>query len=131
MTWSDAVDLVWSMFPALVITLLVTAILLLIGWLAMVEGLQGSDFLVLHVYEVFFQGKDIADRELSIWRIVFGIAVTFTGVLFWMGAMLTIFAKTVGDVLELLPALLPEDKSPGGTEAIDEAIDVQANGADT
>ena len=65
MTWSDSIDLALKALPALFITWFTTALLLVVGWLVLVEGLQGSDHAVVHVFEVFFQGKDIEDREIS------------------------------------------------------------------
>ena len=74
---------------------MITGLLLVIGWLALVEGLQGSDFVILHLYEVFLQGKEIADRELSLWRAIFGILVFAAGVVFGTASMLIIFVKAV------------------------------------
>ncbi len=86
--------------PALLLTWLITALLLVVGWLSLVEGLQGSDFVVLHIFEVFFQGKGIEDRELSFWRIIFGVLVMLAGAIFWSAAMVAILAKAIAEVVE-------------------------------
>ena len=41
MTWSESVDLAVGVLPALLLTWLITALLLVLGWLSLVEGLQG------------------------------------------------------------------------------------------
>ena len=93
-------DLAVGVLPALLLTWLITVLLLVVGWLSLVEGLQGSDFVILHIYEVFFQGKGIEDRELSFWRIIFGVLVMLAGAIFWSAAMVAILAKAVAEVVE-------------------------------
>ena len=99
MNWSEAIDLTLKFLPALVISWLITGLLLIIGWLALVEGLQGSDFVILHLFEVFMQGKDIAERELSLWRAVFGMLVFAAGVVIGTASMLTIFVKALAQAM--------------------------------
>ena len=106
MNWRESVDLAVGMLPALLLAWLITALLLVVGWLSLVEGLQGSDFVVLHIFEVFFQGKGIEDRELSFWRIIFGVLVMLAGAIFWSAAMVAISAKAIAEVV----------KNPGGSE---------------
>ena len=93
-------DLAVGVLPALLLTWLITVLLLVVGWLSLVEGLQGSDFVILHIYEVFFQGKGIEDRELSFWRIIFGALVMLAGAIFWSAAMVAILAKAIAEVVE-------------------------------
>ncbi len=93
-------DLAVGALPALLLTWLITVMLLVVGWLSLVEGLQGSDFVILHIFEVFFQGKSIEDRELSFWRIIFGVLVIMAGAIFWSAAMVAILAKAIGEVVE-------------------------------
>ncbi len=100
MNWRESVDLAVGALPALLLTWLITILLLVVGWLSLVEGLQGSDFVILHIFEVFFQGKGIEDRELSFWRIIFGVLVMLTGVIFWSAAMVAILAKAIAEVLQ-------------------------------
>ena len=95
----SSVDLAVGALPALLLTWLIAALLLVVGWLSLVEGLQGSDFVILHIFEVFFQGKGIEDRELSHWRIIFGGLVMFSGAIFWTAAMLAILAKTIAEAV--------------------------------
>ena len=99
MTWSESVDLAVGVLPALLLTWLITALLLVLGWLSLVEGLQGSDFVLLHIFEVLFQGKGIEDRDLSFWRIIFGMLVILGGVIFWTAAMVAILAKVIAKVI--------------------------------
>jgi hypothetical protein len=99
MTWSESVDLAVGVLPALLLTWLITALLLVLGWLSLVEGLQGSDFVLLHIFEVLFQGKGIEDRDLSFWRIIFGMLVILGGVIFWTAAMVAILAKMIAQVV--------------------------------
>ena len=94
------VDLAVGVLPALLLTWLITVLLLVVGWLSLVEGLQGSDFVILHIYEVFFQGKGIEGRELSFWRIIFGVLVMLAGAIFWSAAMVAILAKAIAEVVE-------------------------------
>ncbi len=114
MSWPETLDLVWRAVPALALSLFVTAVLLIVGWLLLVEGLQGSDHVVVHIYEVFFQGKDIEDRDLSEWRIIFGTVVTFAGVLFFLVSMLAILTKTVTEALTHDEEENPEEGPPDG-----------------
>ena len=99
MTWSESVDLAVGALPALLLTWLITILLLVLGWLSLVEGLQGSDFVLLHIFEVLFQGKGIEDRELSFWRIIFGMLVILSGAIFWTAAMVAILAKAIVQVV--------------------------------
>ena len=99
MTWSESVDLAVGVLPALLFTWLITLILLVLGWLSLVEGLQGSDFVLLHIFEVLFQGKGIEDRELSFWRIIFGMLVILGGLIFWTAAMVAILAKAIAQAV--------------------------------
>lgn len=99
MSWSNAIDLALGALPVLLITWLITGVLLALGWLLLVEGLQGSDHAVVHVFEVFFQGKEIEHREISRWKIIFGMVVMFAGAVFWSAAMLSVAVRTVGQGL--------------------------------
>ena len=55
MNWRESVDLAGGALPALLLTWLITALLLVVGWLSLVEGLQGSDFVILHTTRCFFR----------------------------------------------------------------------------
>ncbi len=99
MTWNESVNLAVGALPALLLTWLITALLLVLGWLSLVEGLQGSDIVLLHIFEVLFQGKGIEDRELSFWRIIFGMLVILSGAIFWTAAMVAILAKAIVQVV--------------------------------
>ena len=68
--------------------------------------------MVVHIYEVFFRGKDIEDRDLSEWRIIFGASVTFAGVLFFLVSVLAIVTKTVTEALAYVEEENPEDGAP-------------------
>ena len=100
MTWVEVTDLVWRTLPALAIALLVTSLLLVVGWLSLVEGLQGSDHIIVHIYEVFFQSKGIEGRELSEWRIIFGMAAIFGGIAFGVASLLALFIKTLCQAMD-------------------------------
>ena len=99
MTWNESVEVAVGALPALLLTWLITILLLVLGWLSLVEGLQGSDFVLLHIFEVLFQGKGIEDRELSFWRIIFGIMVILSGAVFWTAAMVAILARAIAQAI--------------------------------
>ncbi len=99
MTWNESVNLAIGALPALLLAWLITALLLVLGWLSLVEGLQGSDFVLLHIFEVLFQGKGIEDRELSFWRIIFGMLVILSGAIFWTAAMIAILVKVIAQIV--------------------------------
>lgn len=100
MTWFEAIDLVGRTLPALVLAVLVTSLLLVVGWLALVEGLQGSDHIIVHIYEVFFQSKGIGERVLSEWRIIFGMVVFLGGIAFGVASLLALFIKTLCQAMD-------------------------------
>ncbi len=100
MTWLEVIDLVGRTLPALVIALLITNLLLVVGWLALVEGLQGSDHIIVHIYEVFFQSKGIEERVLSKWRIIFGIVAIFGGIAFGVASLLALFIETLCQAMD-------------------------------
>ena len=100
MTWVEVIDLVGPALPALVIASLVTCLLLVVGWLSLVEGLQGSDHIIVHIYEVFIQSKGIEDRVLSRWRIILGMVLIFAGIVFWAASMLALFVKTLCQAMD-------------------------------
>ncbi len=100
MTWLEVIDLVWRTLLALVIAILVTCILLVVGWLSLVEGLQGSDHIIVHIFEVFFQSKGIEDRVLSNWRIIFGMVVIFGGIAFGVASLLALFIKAIAEAMD-------------------------------
>ncbi len=84
-----------GLIPSVLLVWVITALLLSLGWLSLVEGLQGSDHVVVHVYEVFFQGKGIGERELSHWRIIFGVVIFLAGAVFWTVANMAILVKAI------------------------------------
>jgi ABC-type Na+ efflux pump permease subunit len=103
MTWFEVIDLVGRTLPALILAVLVTSLLLVVGWLALVEGLQGSDHIIVHIFEVFFQSKGIEGRELSEWRIIFGMAAIFGGIAFGVASLLALFIKTLCQAMDSRP----------------------------
>jgi len=65
-----------------------------------VEGLQGSDHIIVHLYEIFIQSKGIEDRALSKWRIIFGMASIFGGIVFGVASLLALFVKTISEAMD-------------------------------